>query len=619
VTKEWQDGLWVASTYDELGRRTQVTSSLGANILTARDEMGRATHMAASQSGQPAWAARFGFNGLGQEIERLLPGGVVSNWQYDAMGRPARHRVTQGPGSLGSARGMDASGVGSLGSARRETYRRAYEWDVNHRLKSMTNELTNGETVYGYDEFSSLVQSGFRKSRISSTDVLHRGTDEVGNLYEAQDRSDRIYGAGSRLEKSGIDTKELRNVFQGGQGELVTRGTEYSYDGEGNLIRKDEPDGGTWQYEYYGNGMLSKVVRPDGAKFAYKYDPLGRRIEKAAPEGVKRFLWDGDRPLHEWDVTVAGAGASGAGVNAGAYRNETAEHRSVARSSAAGVKGTRKPDAGIASTGRKESLVTWVFDDGFVPTAKLTSSGHYSIISDFLGTPVEAYDAKGERVWSMELDIYGRMKELTGDTGFIPFRYQGQYADEGTGLYYNRFRYYDPATGQYTQQDPIGLAGETHNLYQYTANPIAVIDPFGLDWNYVLVNILGKVYYHGRAAESATMHSVAARHAGTVGLDGARFGPGDILRQTTPVDTRPIIVKGIEGHGTRLDGILGRGSQNVRGNVIEGVSNSNQKGMDRLDAGSEYLNGREPSQLPAQKELTYDGYDKARRSTTKGC
>jgi YD repeat-containing protein len=294
VTKEWQDGLWVASTYDGLGRRTQVTSSLGANILTARDEMGRATHMAASQSGQPAWAARFGFNGLGQEIERLLPGGVASAWQYDAMGRPAGHRVTQG--------------TGGIGSARRETYRRAYEWDASHRLKSMTNELTHGETVYGYDEFSSLVQSGFQKNRVSSTDVLHRGTDDVGNLYESQDRSDRIYGAGSRLERSGVDTKELRNVFQGGQGKLATKGTEYAYDAEGNLIRKEEPDGSVWRYEYYGNGMLSKVIRPDGMAFTYKYDPLGRRIEKTSAEGAKRFLWDGDRPQHEWDAAVAGAG-----------------------------------------------------------------------------------------------------------------------------------------------------------------------------------------------------------------------------------------------------------------------------------------------------------------------
>ena len=43
--------------------------------------------------------------------------------------------------------------------------------------------------------------------------------------------------------------------------------------------------------------------------------------------------------------------------------------------------------------------------------------------------------------------------------GFIPFRYQGQYEDIETGLYYNRFRYYSPESGTYISQDPIRLAG----------------------------------------------------------------------------------------------------------------------------------------------------------------
>lgn len=38
------------------------------------------------------------------------------------------------------------------------------------------------------------------------------------------------------------------------------------------------------------------------------------------------------------------------------------------------------------------------------------------------------------------------------------------------GLYYNRFRYYDPSLGQYTQQDPIGLAGGNPTLYGYVFN-----------------------------------------------------------------------------------------------------------------------------------------------------
>ncbi len=58
-------------------------------------------------------------------------------------------------------------------------------------------------------------------------------------------------------------------------------------------------------------------------------------------------------------------------------------------------------------------------------------------------------------------------------------RFQGQYFDQETGLHYNRHRYYNPNTGQFTQQDPIGLLGGLNN-YQYANNPIQWIDPFGL-------------------------------------------------------------------------------------------------------------------------------------------
>ena len=56
-------------------------------------------------------------------------------------------------------------------------------------------------------------------------------------------------------------------------------------------------------------------------------------------------------------------------------------------------------------------LTTWIFDEGtFVPSAKLVGERRYSIISDYLGTPIEAYDEEGKRVWKRELDIYGRVR-----------------------------------------------------------------------------------------------------------------------------------------------------------------------------------------------------------------
>ena len=61
-----------------------------------------------------------------------------------------------------------------------------------------------------------------------------------------------------------------------------------------------------------------------------------------------------------------------------------------------------------------------------------------------------------------------------------PIRFQGQWHDEESGLYYNRHRYYAPQQGRYISQDPIGLKGGT-NLYGYVNNPMEMVDPLGLN------------------------------------------------------------------------------------------------------------------------------------------
>ncbi|MGQ7853700.1 RHS repeat-associated core domain-containing protein [Pedobacter sp. WC2501] len=62
----------------------------------------------------------------------------------------------------------------------------------------------------------------------------------------------------------------------------------------------------------------------------------------------------------------------------------------------------------------------------------------------------------------------------------MPFRYQGQYEDVETGLYYNRFRYYDPEQGNYISQDPIGLWGGNPSIYGYVFDSNYELDVFGL-------------------------------------------------------------------------------------------------------------------------------------------
>jgi RHS repeat-associated protein len=78
--------------------------------------------------------------------------------------------------------------------------------------------------------------------------------------------------------------------------------------------------------------------------------------------------------------------------------------------------------------------------------------------------------------------MYGKVANFAGRSlSDCPFRYQGQYEDSETGLYYNRFRYYLPEEGIYLSQDPIGLAGNNPTLYGYVKDPNTWIDRFGLD------------------------------------------------------------------------------------------------------------------------------------------
>ena len=63
-----------------------------------------------------------------------------------------------------------------------------------------------------------------------------------------------------------------------------------------------------------------------------------------------------------------------------------------------------------------------------------------------------------------------------------PFRLQNQYADRETGLHYNFFRYYEPDSDRFVNQDPIGLWGGT-NFYQFSMNALGGVDPLGLARN----------------------------------------------------------------------------------------------------------------------------------------
>ncbi|WP_447927001.1 RHS repeat-associated core domain-containing protein [Vreelandella sp. EE27] len=126
---------------------------------------------------------------------------------------------------------------------------------------------------------------------------------------------------------------------------------------------------------------------------------------------------------------------------------------------------------------------TIVYEPGsFVPMLRIddTQEGPQlsAFVTDAIGTPMQLVAAHGETQWQGQPDDWAAVKNIRGNTA-QPIRFQGQWQDEESGLYYNRHRYYDPQQGRYVSQDPIGLKGGT-NLYGYVANPMGAVDPLGL-------------------------------------------------------------------------------------------------------------------------------------------
>ncbi|OQP43858.1 hypothetical protein A4D02_10290 [Niastella koreensis] len=361
------------------------------------------------------WQAQLKYDKNGRETERVLPGGITNEWKFDQAGRATEQKLSRN---------------GIVQSWKKFT------WDANDRLTDIFDAVSQSNTRFKHDALGNLVFAQY-----ADNTILHRNADATGNIYETKEQSDRKYNTAGAL--------------------LESKRYTFKYDEEGNLISKTEKSTGkkTW-YDWYANGMLKRVVHPDGGEVTFTYDALGRRIKKCANGKVTRWLWDGNTPLHEWTF------------------DEKEEPKPVVNEWGEISWDHQEPNP--TNLPAENTGITWVFEaDRQLPCAKIENGKAYSIINDHAGTPREAYDEAGIKVWECELDIYGRPKVIVGNKNFIPFRYEGQYEDEETGLYYNRFRYYNPEEGRYVSKDPISIAGGL-NVYAYVADVNISVDPLGL-------------------------------------------------------------------------------------------------------------------------------------------
>lgn len=130
---------------------------------------------------------------------------------------------------------------------------------------------------------------------------------------------------------------------------------------------------------------------------------------------------------------------------------------------------------------RDDSVITYIpHPDHRGPLAKLEGGKRYHYLSDHLGTPQELVDDERKVVWAVDLKGYGQARMHIAEEIDNPIRFPGQYRDLESGLYYNRYRYYDPQVGRYINQDPIGIVGGINKFAYAESNPASEYDPLGL-------------------------------------------------------------------------------------------------------------------------------------------
>ncbi|OHC26344.1 MAG: sugar-binding protein [Pseudomonadales bacterium RIFCSPLOWO2_12_59_9] len=321
------------------------------------------------------------------------------------------------------------------------SWQSTYSFDANGNIKGRNHSLF-GNLNYSYDALDRLTEE---------KDTAQRKTysyDATGNRKQRVSYTTTA-GVESKLTSQTLTTAPDSNRLLKNGSFVVLR------DAAGNTLQQAT----SRTYVYNEQGRLHEVRNPTNLYANYSYNALGQRT-------LKRV-----------------------------YSSTNATTPSATYSYLYGADGQLLGQVKYGSTGKKTFAQYWIWLDG-LPLAgieqKFASNGttvastkQYYLHSDHLNTPRQATGASQQLLWSWNSDAFG-VGTVNGDVdgdGIVldmPLRFPGQQYDGHSGLSYNYFRDYDPATGRYVESDPIGLDGGLNTYGYVDGNPLGFSDPYGL-------------------------------------------------------------------------------------------------------------------------------------------
>lgn len=221
----------------------------------------------------------------------------------------------------------------------------------------------------------------------------------------------------------------------------VVTNAGYKYDLAGNVTNIAYAGYRTLQLKWDGQYRLLNVATNGTAVESNRYDAFGRRISVQTGTNLTYFVYDG---LH----IVADIATNGSLVRSYTY------------------------GPGI------DNILSMTVCDSTTNT--------YYFLKDHLGTVHALVDTNGAVVESYRYDAWGRVtvfgannQQLNNSAIGNRFLFQGREYSWTTGLYYFRARWYDPVTGRWLSNDPIGLAGGLNQYVFVGNNPVNFVDPLG--------------------------------------------------------------------------------------------------------------------------------------------
>jgi RHS repeat-associated protein len=315
-----------------------------------------------------------------------------------------------------------------------DRFQYGYDRDSNRLYRDNLVNTAFGE-LYAYDDLNQL--SSFQRGFLDGTK-----TGLSGSATRSQSWDFDALGNFDSLTTDGTGQSRTHNK----QNEITTIGsTSLSYDTNGNLTQDQTGQ----QYVFDAWNRLVKVKDSGGTTLvSYEHDGLGRRIEETVG-----FL---TRDLHysaAWQVL-----------------EETIDGQAQVQYiwSPVYVDAIMLRDRDTNSDGSLDERLWTQLDANFNVTALVDESG--IVVERY------SYDPFGSVVAMSS--TWGTLGTSTYEWSYL--HQSGRLAFE-SGLIQFRRRDYNPRTGRWHENDPIGFDGMDSNLYRYIGNnPVGSLDPYGL-------------------------------------------------------------------------------------------------------------------------------------------